>query len=74
MDWLTRQMGYHFLPDVLWLESGETYGLVRDWPQFDKGREQMPPEKHMSYAFQWFSLAVALCVIYIVVNLKKTED
>jgi len=74
MDWLTRQMGYHFMPNVLWLESGETYGLVRDWAQFDKGREQMPPEKHMGYAFQWFSLALALCVIYIVVNLKKTED
>lgn len=74
MGWLSRQMEYKFLPDVLLQDSGETYGLVRDWKQFDKGLEQMPPEKHMSYAFQWFSLALALCVIYIVVNLKKTED
>lgn len=29
------------------------------------------PERHMGYAVQWFALAAALCVLYIVVNLRR---
>ena len=32
----------------------------------------MSPEKHLGYAIQWFALALALFVIYIVVNLKHS--
>jgi len=28
----------------------------------------MPPEKHQGYAVQWFSLAFALCVLWLVTN------
>lgn len=33
----------------------------------------MQPEKSTSYAVQWFALALALTIIYIVVNLKNSE-
>ncbi|MCB1318421.1 MAG: hypothetical protein KDK27_20790, partial [Leptospiraceae bacterium] len=29
------------------------------------------PEKHYAYALQWFAIAFALLVIYIVLNTKK---
>lgn len=33
----------------------------------------MPPEKSVSYAVQWFAMAVALVVIYFVVNIRRVE-
>ena len=58
---------------------------VRLWPivvQLDEGHDAsletelappvgMPATRHRAYAFQWFSLAVALGVIYVVVNTRK---
>ena len=32
------------------------------------------PEKHYGYAFQWFAMFIALCVIFIVTNLKKEDQ
>ncbi len=31
------------------------------------------PEKHYGYAFQWFAMFVAVCIIFIVTNLKRTD-
>jgi surfeit locus 1 family protein len=31
----------------------------------------MPPEKHLSYSVQWFALALAVVIVYLVVNIKK---
>ena len=43
--------------------------FVRDWRPAVMG-----PGKHLSYAVQWFGLAIALIVIFIV-NLKRnTQD
>jgi surfeit locus 1 family protein len=74
LAWLSRETGYALEPFTLLQKSGKKYGLIRDWAYFSKGAEKMPPEKHKSYAFQWFSLAFTLCVIYLVVNFKKTEQ
>ncbi|MEM7281577.1 MAG: SURF1 family protein, partial [Pseudomonadota bacterium] len=32
------------------------------------------PERHIGYAVQWFSLTLALFVIFIVVNTKKVAS
>lgn len=40
--------------------------FVREWHS-----NAMGPEKHYGYAVQWFSLALALITIYIVVNSKR---
>jgi len=40
--------------------------LKREWKFINS-----PPEKNLSYALQWFSLAGMLLIIYIVVNTKR---
>jgi surfeit locus 1 family protein len=43
-------------------------GFIREWP--------LPAERvemHIGYAFQWFGFALALVVIFIVVNFKRTQ-
>ena len=55
--------GYQLL-----LDPDAANGFARAWqPQV------MTPEKHIAYAVQWFGLAIALFIIYIVVNLKKVS-
>lgn len=45
-------------------------GFVRDWQP-----PGIPPSRHFAYAFQWFGLATALIVIFIVVaRPRRTED
>lgn len=41
-------------------------GMVRDWPAPDYGRNT-----HLAYAFQWFALAVAILVYYLVTNVRR---
>lgn len=55
--------------DVVLLDAGEADGYVRDWqpPGF-------PPMRNIAYAVQWFGLAVALAVIYLVTNLHRPPD
>ncbi len=50
---------------LMLLDPGEPDGYVRDWspPGF-------PPMRHIGYAVQWFALALALPVIYVVTNLR----
>jgi surfeit locus 1 family protein len=54
------------LPFMLLLDPQSQYGYVREWKFIN-----MPPEKHISYAVQWFAMAFVLVVIYLVVNLKR---
>ena len=56
------------LPYILLLDEDEKNGYVREWKPV-----VMQPEKSTSYAVQWFALALALVVIYIVVNLKNIK-
>jgi surfeit locus 1 family protein len=52
--------------EVVLLDRDEPDGYARDWaaPGF-------PPMRHVAYAVQWFGLAMALTVIYVVSNLKS---
>lgn len=51
---------------VVLLDPQAEGGFVRDWARLDTGIAT-----HKGYAFQWFSLAVAVVVVYILVNLEK---
>ncbi|MEJ2604025.1 MAG: SURF1 family protein [Gammaproteobacteria bacterium] len=53
-------------PWVLLLSPGAEDGFVRDWSPGG-----LPASRHVGYAVQWFALAAALAVIYVVVNLKR---
>jgi surfeit locus 1 family protein len=54
--------------DCILLDPGEPDGYVRHWsaPGF-------PPLRHVGYAVQWFGLAAALLVIYVVTNSRRAE-
>lgn len=57
-------------PVVILLDaSSPAAGFVREWARLDAGIAT-----HESYAFQWFSLALALLGIYILVNIRRVED
>jgi surfeit locus 1 family protein len=55
--------------DLILLDPKEPDGYVRDWaaPGF-------PPMRHVGYAVQWFGLALALFVIYIVTNFRRIVE
>lgn len=55
------------LQPVLLLQSSEQDdGLIRDWPRPDSGVSM-----HVSYAFQWYSLAATLVVLWLVLNVRR---
>lgn len=54
-------------PVVVLLDPASTAGgFVREWARLDAGIAT-----HQSYAFQWFALATALAVLYLLLNLKS---
>ena len=53
---------------VLLLDEADPRGYARGWLPFAKG-----PEQNWSYAIQWWSFAVLLLVLYVVLNLKKRD-
>lgn len=57
-------------PVVVLLDPASTAGgFVREWARLDTGIAT-----HQGYAFQWFTLALALATIYLFVNLEKRPD
>lgn len=56
------------LPFVVLLTAEENSRFVRDWQPV-----VMAPEKHMAYAAQWFLLAFAGLVIFIIAQRKKLK-
>jgi surfeit locus 1 family protein len=61
---LTELYGSRLLKPVLLLDADQVDGFIRAW-QPDVG---FPPVRHDAYALQWFALAMALLVIWIIVN------
>ena len=43
-------------------------GLLRDWDKPDSGAS-----KNIGYAIQWFSLAIASLIVFIVLNVKRSN-
>jgi surfeit locus 1 family protein len=55
---------------VLLLQTSSTAdGLQRRWPRPDTGINT-----HVSYAFQWYSLAATLTVLWLIMNVKRCRD
>jgi surfeit locus 1 family protein len=55
-------------PVILQQTSALDDGLVRDWPPVDLRRNV-----HLAYAVQWFGMAVAIFIYYVVVNVRRSE-
>lgn len=69
---LSAALGVELQPFVVRLDATAPDGFVREWAP--AARLGMVPEKHQAYAFQWFSLALAVLVVLLVVNLRKNGD
>ncbi len=69
LDRYRQTAGVPVQPLVLHLDAGdaEPGGFVRDWPEY----EDAWIDRHKGYAFQWFALAAALLIIYLVVSTSR---
>ena len=66
---LLNEASWTAATDLILLDPAEPDGYVRNWaaPGF-------PPMRHLGYAVQWFGLALALLVIYIVTNFRRASQ
>lgn len=70
LDVFRNHVPFPVQPVVILLDPGNAEGgFVRQWARLDAGIAT-----HQGYAFQWFSLAVALAAIYILLNTRKTDN
>lgn len=72
MDKLSRALGVELRPFVIRLDTASPDGFVREWSP--AARLGSPPEKHRAYAFQWFSMALAVVGLLVLVNLRKSDS
>lgn len=59
-------VGKTVYPLVLRMDPAQPGGYARDWP-----RPAERIERHLGYAYQWFGFAVAILLIYGVVNVRR---
>lgn len=65
-----RSVPFPVQPAVVLLNpDSRAGGFVRQWGRLDAGIQT-----HLGYAMTWFSLAVALVAIYILVNIQRNDD
>jgi len=57
---LSEKIGFPLLSYQIELNKEMDDGYIRDW----KKKSQMPPEKHIAYAVQWFGLALTLTLLF----------
>lgn len=62
---ISAALGTPVAERVLMLDAAAEQGFLRDWAPSGIG-----PDRHIAYAAQWFGLAAALLIIFIVVNLR----
>ncbi|MFK8019010.1 MAG: SURF1 family protein [Pseudomonadales bacterium] len=61
--------GFDVFPHLLRLEENSPTALAIDWPPVNT-----KPEKHRGYAIQWFAMALALFVFYLIRSLDKGSE
>lgn len=63
---LARQVTVPLLPYLVLLDPQAAGGFVRDWPV--PGSDEY---RHWSYAVQWFAMATAVLVLFVVLTFKR---
>jgi surfeit locus 1 family protein len=69
---LEQQLGRKLISGVLLLDASQPEGYERFW----EAHIGLTPERHIGYAVQWFALAAAAVIIFIVISFrtKKATD
>lgn len=65
---LGQYLGLPVQAHVLRLAPDSEYGFRRDWPVV-----AMTPQRHYGYAVQWFGLAGALLLIYVLAGVRRAR-
>lgn len=68
IDALREQYSPRLLPMILWMAPEQPGAYVREWDPV-----WLPPEKSRAYALQWFIFAGAALLLFVVLNLRKSE-
>jgi len=66
VDRYRSQFALDLQPIIIQQHNDLPDGLVRDWQAPSLGIE-----RHRAYALQWFSMALAILVIYVVLNVRR---
>ena len=69
LSWLAQVLNVELRPSVLLLDAQ----IVSQYKQ-QRQAIWLNPQRHRGYALQWFSLALALVIIYLVTNLKRSDS
>lgn len=64
-----RALGTKVRAGLILLDPAEPDGYERVW----QARLPIGPERHIAYAVQWFALAAAVVVIYVIVNFRRKK-
>jgi surfeit locus 1 family protein len=68
VDRYRNRFGLELQPVIVQQHSDAGDGLVRDW--------QIPSvgiDRHRGYALQWFSIALAILILYVVLNVRRNS-
>jgi surfeit locus 1 family protein len=66
VDRYRSRFGLELQPVIVQQHSDTGDGLIRDW--------QIPSvgiDRHRAYALQWFSIALAILILYVVLNVRR---
>lgn len=71
IDKISELLEAPLVPFIVYVDNKEELGYVKNWVPI-----VMPPEKHLGYAFQWFSLAIAwiMLMFYAAYKSATTPD
>ena len=64
-DTMGERLGTTLNPLTIRMHPDQTLGFRRDWPI-----AAMSSNKHRAYAVQWFALALAIIIIFLILNIK----
>ena len=65
-DAIAEHLGAAVLPLVIRMDAAAEDGYVRSWPEIP-----VSADKHLAYAVQWFALALAVVVIFVLLNFNR---
>ena len=68
LDRYRKATGLTLQPLVVLQENGVKDGLLREWTRPDSGAN-----RNLGYAFQWFSMSLAILILYLVLNVKRNH-
>ena len=68
LDRYRKATGLTLQPLVVLQENNVKDGLLREWTRPDSGAS-----RNLGYAFQWFSMALAILILYLVLNVKRNH-